>query len=128
MPAVDDFAQERRRNRIDEVRPEHARSLKVDLVGVARFLVVVRRISVVEVHPEFGRIDAGVLDLGERQLVGVDVVDREEAGNTFAPCRGRDKPGHPVVAVDKIGLNSRNDVVDDFALERERKFQVVIAL
>jgi hypothetical protein len=60
---------------------------------------------VVEVGPELRGIDARVFDLGERQVVRMDVVHREQAGNAHAPRRRGNQTGHPVVAVDQVRLN-----------------------
>ena len=78
-------------------------------------------------HPELRRVDAGVLDLREGELLGVDIVHREEARDPLAPGRRGHQPGHPVVAVHQVRLHVGDDVVDDLALERERELDVAVA-
>src|SRR5574344_1283407 len=117
MPAVDDLLQERRRNGVDEVRAEDTGGLKVDRIRVTRLEIVERRAPVVEVHPEFRRVDASILNLRQRQLVRVDVVDRKQARNPLTARGRRNETRHPVVAVDEVWLHVRNDVIDDLALE-----------
>ena len=69
--------------------------------------------------PEEGGVDAAGLDLVEREFFGVDVMDREERGDAVAAGGSGDEAGHPVVAVDEVGGDARDDVVDDLALEGE---------
>ena len=106
---------------------EAAGRLEVDEVVVAALLVVVRGVAVVQVHPELGAVYPRVLDLRERELLRVDVVHGEQAGDSLAARGRRDEAGHPVVAVDEVGLHARDDVVDDLALERERELDVAVA-
>ena len=127
MPAVDDLLQKGWRDGVDEVRAKDAGRLEVDRIAVARLEIVVRRIAVVEVRPELRRVDARILDLRERDLVRVDVVDSEEARDAFAPRRRGNEAGHPVIAVDEVGLHVGDDVVDDLALKRKRQLEVAFA-
>ena len=126
MPTVDNLLKERGRYRVDEVRREATRRLEVDLVVAARFLITVGRIAVVKIVPELCRIDTHILDPVESKLLGVDVMDRKEARNAHTARRRGDKPRHPVVAVNKIGLNVRDAVVDDFALERQSELYISV--
>ena len=77
------------------------------------------------VVPEGGGVDSAVLDVGEGGFFGVDVVDGVEGLDGEAFGGGGDEAGHPVVAVDEVGLDAGEDVVDDLALEGERDFEVV---
>ena len=127
VPAVHDLLEERGRDGVDEVGGEDAGGLEVHGVHVAALEVVERRALEVEVAPELGGVDAGILDLRERELVRVDVVHREEAGDAHAARGGGDEAGHPVVAVDEVGLHLGDHVVDHLALEREGELRVAVA-
>jgi len=126
VPAVDDLLEEGRADGIDKVRGEDPARLHVDLIRIARLFVIVRHARIVEVAPEFGGVNARILDLRQRQTVRVDIVHREEAGNAHAPRRAGNQPGHPVVAVDQIGLYRRNDVVDHFARKGQRQLGILV--
>ena len=127
MPAVHDLLQERGRDGVDEVRGEHAGRLEVDLVVVAALFVGIRRIGIVQVHPELRRIDARVLDLRESEFLRMDVMDGKQRRDALAAAGGGDEARHPVVAVDEVRLDVGDDVVYDFALESERKLDVAVA-
>jgi hypothetical protein len=58
----------------------------------------------------------------------MDVVDREKTRDSLAPGGGRDKTCHPVVAVDKVRLDARDNIVDYLALKRKRQLQIILAL
>ena len=128
VTSLHDLLEEGRTDRIDEVRGENSGGEHVDRIVRPAFLVVQRRALVIEILPERRRVDAAVFDLGQRRLVGVDVVHREEARNPHPPGGGRDEPGHPVVAVDQIRLHVRDDVVDHLALERHRLKKAVLRI
>ena len=127
MPAIDDFAQKRRRDRIDEMSGEAAGRLHVYRIAPARFFVALRRIGIVEPVPELRRVDAHVLDPVEREFLRVDVVDGEKARYSETARRRRHQPGHPVVAVDQVGLHARNAVVYYLPLEGESELYVSVA-
>ena len=127
VPTIDDLAQKRRRDGVDEVRGEDAGRLQIDRIRVARLEVVVGRTRIVEVTPELRRVDAGVLHLRQRELVRVDVVDGEKARNTEPTRGGGDETRHPVVAVYQVRTYLGDDMVNDFALERERQLGVAVA-
>jgi hypothetical protein len=119
MPAFDDFDEKGGTHGIDEVRRKNAARQKIDGIGGARFLVASGGSLEIEMFPEQSRVDALVFNFRERLLDGENIVNREEAGNTQFAGLGRQKPRHPVVAVDQIRFDGRNDVVDHFPLERE---------
>ena len=119
--AADDLVEERGRDGVHVVRGEDAGGEQVHRdVAVARELVVAGHRRVVQLAPELRRVDAEVLDLGERELARVDVVDREERADPHRAGGGRDEARHPVVAVHEVGADDRDDVVDHLALERQR--------
>lgn len=69
--------------------------------------------------PEGGGVDASVFDLLEGDTFGVDVVSGEEGLDAVELGVGGNEAGHPVVAVDDVGFDTGDDVVDDFPLEGE---------
>ena len=52
----------------------------------------------------------------------VDIMDRKETGNTHFSRHSGNQPGHPVVAVDHVGTDPGDDVVEHFALKHQREF------
>jgi hypothetical protein len=78
--------------------------------------------------PAAGGIDAAVLDEGQGGLDRVDVVDGEQAGYPQPPRYSGNEPGHPVIAVDEVGVHPRDDIVDDLPLKRQGKFDVFIPI
>jgi hypothetical protein len=125
VAALHDLLEERRADRIDKVGgkdPAHQQVHRVDFPG---FLVLDGHALVIEMVPEIGRIDAAVFDGGQQCFHGVDIVNGEQAGNPHFARGRRNQAGHPVVAVDQIRFDPRHDVIDDFALEGQRDFNVV---
>lgn len=121
---VDDFAEKGGTDGVDEVGGEEAAAEEVDGVVASALFVVVWGGLVEEVAPEFGGIDAALFDGFEGCFDGVDIVEGEEAGDAEGAGFGGDEAGHPVVAVDEVGFDGGDDVVDDFALEGEGDFEV----
>jgi len=126
--ALDDLAQEGGAHGVDVVGGEDAAGEQVDAVGRARLLVVPGRPHEVELLPELGGVDARVLDALQRDFLRMDVVDGEQARDAQTASGGGDEPGHPVVAVDEVGLDGGDDVVDHLALERESQLGIVLAV
>ncbi len=48
------------------------------------------------------------------------IMDSEQAGDTGLSCHGRDKTGHPVVAMDEIRPYFWDDIVYNLTLKRKR--------
>lgn len=125
VATIGDFIQEFRGDGIDEVCGEDAGCEKIDGdIVVSGVPVIVGRLVVVEVAPEFGGIDTDVLDPFQRDVLGVDIVDGEEGRNSAAAGDSGNQPRHPVVAVNEIRLDGAHDIVDDLALEGEGDFRV----
>ena len=76
--------------------------------------------------PEIGGVDAAVFDVRESEALGMNVVDGEQAGDVMATCDSRDQAGHPVVAMDQVGPDFGDGVIDDFALEGEGDVEVIL--
>lgn len=75
--------------------------------------------------PEICGVDATVLDVGEGEFLGVNVVERKERGDAVAAGDGGDESGHPVVAVDQVWSDLGDGVIDDFPLEGEGEEMVL---
>ncbi len=119
VAAADDFLEEGGADGVDVVGGEDTAGEQVDLIGATAFLVGDGGAAVVEMLPEVGGIDSSVLDLGESEVLGVDVMDGEERRDAVAAGDRGDEAGHPVVAVDEVGADLGDGVVDDLALEGE---------
>jgi hypothetical protein len=76
--------------------------------------------------PEAGGIDTAVFDKGQGCLNSVNIVDREQARDSQPPRNSRDETGHPIVAVNEIGLNPWDDVVDDLSLKGKGELDIFI--
>ena len=74
------------------------------------------------------RINAAILYLRQRHLLGVNVMHRKQTRNTHPPGKCRNKPGHPVITVDKIGIDMGNDIVDHFTLKGHGKTDTIISI
>ena len=90
---------------------------QVDGVGPVGFVEALGVVSEVKFIPEIATLDSGVFELGEGCFLGVDVVDGEKGGDTEFFGLGGDEAGHPIVAVDDVGFDARDDVIDEVALE-----------
>ena len=55
----------------------------------------------------------------------MDVVDGKQTRSAQPSGHGRNQSGHPIIAVNKVGLNSGKDIVDDFPLKAERYLSVI---
>ena len=64
---------------------------------IAGLLVTLRRAVEKEVLPEGSGIDPAVFEETEGEVLGVDVVYGEEAGNAVFLGEAGDEAGHPVV-------------------------------
>ena len=126
MVAFHDFLQERRAHRVDEVRPENAAGQKIDAVVAARFVIAGGEMGVIEVGPERLRVDFVILYPLKRRLHRMDVVDGEQASDAQNAREGGDQAGHPVVAVDQVRIDLRDDRVDDLPLEGEAALQAFV--
>ena len=62
MPALDDFPQEARTDRIDEVSGKNSACEQIHGHGITGMLIVVGQPIIVEVVPEFSGIDATVFN------------------------------------------------------------------
>lgn len=49
----------------------------------------------------------------------MDIMDCEQAGDFALAGKTRYQAGHPVIAMDQVGLQCWNDVVDHFPLESQ---------
>ena len=87
--------------------------------------VVAGHFFIVKVLPEIGRINAPVFDGRQCRFNGVDIVDGKKTGDALLSGHGRDQAGHPVVAVNQIGLHPGDDIVDDFPLKGQGKLDIL---
>ena len=128
MPALHDFPEEARADRIDKVGGEDPGGEEIDQHIRAGVEVVAGVLREIEVHPELCGIDARFLHLLKHHLAGVDVVDSEKALDAAALRHRGDQRGHPVVAVDQVGPSLGHNVVDHLALEHHRDAHRLLGL
>ena len=128
MMSLNDLTQKGGTDRVDEVGAENAAGQKIHRIVFPGLFIADRRSFVIEVFPERGRIKSPVLDFRQSDFAGVDVMHREKAGEPHASCGAGNESGHPVVAVDQVGFDRRNDVVEHFALERHCLLETVVGV
>jgi len=58
-----------------------------------------------------------IFDFGQKEFHGMDIVNGKERRNSHSAGHGRQQPRHPIVAVDQVRLDARDDIVDDFPLK-----------
>jgi len=85
-------------------------------------------VHVVQMLPEARRIDSSVFNVGHGGFNRVDVVDREKTGNPQPSGHRWYEAGHPVIAVDEVGLHARDDVVHDLSLKGQGELDVFLAV
>ena len=107
---------------VEVVGREDAGQQQIHGVGAAGFFIGCRHAPVVALAPERRRVDAAFFYKGQAQLRGVEVVKGEQAGDGRLFGHGRNKAGHPVVAVDQVGLHLRHNAVDHLPLKGQGDF------
>ena len=117
--AANDFIKEGRAYGIDVVGGEDSAREEIDGIVFTAFFVGKWSSLIEEVVPEISGIDPTVLDVGEAEMFGVNVVNGEQTGDAVTAGDGGDEARHPVVAMDQIRAHLRNGVVDHLALECE---------
>lgn len=120
VAAIHHFIEKRRAHRVDMSGREDAAGEEVHRILATAFIVAIRLPTVVKMLPKIRGIDSAILDLGERTVFRVDVVNGEQAGNAVPFRDAGDQAGHPVIAMDQIGPDLRDGMVDHLALERQR--------
>ncbi len=107
---------------------ENARGQLVYGSGLAGLFIISRRNGIIEVLPELSGINAAALNLLQGKLFRMDVMNREQGGDAETAGCGRNQTGHPVVAVDQVRADARNDVVQHFALKSEGNTRIFPAV
>ena len=81
---------------------------------------------VVQVPPEARCIHSSVFNESHGGFDRLDVVDREETRDPQPAGHRRYETGHPVVAVDEVGLHAWDDVVDNLPLKGQGELDVFL--
>jgi len=119
VPAAAQFFEKSGADSIDIVGGESAAGEEIYRVCVAGLFIIERWAFIIEVLPEFGSVDSHIFNPGEVDIVGMDIMDGEEAGDTEATGGSGDKAGHPVVTMDEVGVNGRDNMVNHLPLQGE---------
>jgi hypothetical protein len=121
-----DFVKEGRANNIHVSRSADSTSQEVDRVGPIGFVVTPGVVSEVKFIPKISTGDPGVFKLSQGGFLSVNVVNGEKGGDTEFLSFGGDEAGHPVVTVDDVRLNPRDDVVNEISLKGEGRHEKIL--
>ena len=103
---------------------KNAAGQKIHRIRFPGFFIVNGHAIIIKMLPERRGIDAPVFNLRQRGFHGMNIVNGKQAGDAHSSGHGRNQTGHPVVAMNQIGLNPGNDVVDDFPLKCQGDFDI----
>ena len=86
---------------------------------MSSLLVGSGHIYVIELLPKLSRVNSNILYLSDSHLPGMDIVHRKQTRNSKPPGISWYEARHPVITVNEVWSEARNDIVYDLALKNQ---------